>query len=252
MTFDPRADEGEPIGRPAPLFPRQSSQDRTLVLVIAVLCFLACLCAIAALASDRAASGWRRELGASATVQVRPKAGESASEAAARAAEALAGARGVTEARALDREAAGKTAGALARDGEHSGRTCRCPASSPSISIPHHPADAATLNQALNAAGVDATVDDHSRWIEDVRRTGDVASRRGARRAPAVRPVRRRHDSLRHPRDPAGAAGRRGGAASGGGGGSLRRRLGAASIRNAGGRGGRDRGRAGGRCWRRR
>jgi cell division transport system permease protein len=177
MTFDPRTAEGEPIGRPAPLFPRQSSQDRTLILVIAVLCFLSCLCAIAALASDRAASGWRRELGASATVQVRPKAGETPSEAAARAAEALAGARGVTEARALDREAAEKLlepwlgAGNIPDD-------LPLPRLVTVDLDPRHPADAATLNQALTAAGVDATVDDHSRWIEDVRRTGDIA--RGA------------------------------------------------------------------------
>jgi cell division transport system permease protein len=177
MTFDPRADEGEPIGRPGPLFPRQSSQDRTLVLIIAVLCFLACLCAIAALASDRAASGWRRELGASATVQVRPKAGETASEAADRAAEALAGAKGVTEARALDREAAEKLLQPWLGAGD-------IPEDLPLPRLvtvdldPRHPAAAATLNQALTSAGVDATVDDHSRWIGDVRRTGDVA--RGA------------------------------------------------------------------------
>jgi cell division transport system permease protein len=173
MTFDPRLEPGEAISRPAPLFPRQSNQDRTLVLVIAVLCFLACLCAVAALASDRAATGWRRELGASATVQVRPKAGETASEAAARAAEALAGAKGVTEARALDREAAEKLLEPWLGKGN-------IPEDLPLPRLvtvdldPHRPADAATLNQALAAAGVDATVDDHSRWIDDVRRTGDI------------------------------------------------------------------------------
>ncbi len=174
MTFDPRTDEGEAIGRPAPLFPRQSVQDRTLGLVIAVLCFLACLCAIAALASDRAASSWRRELGASATVQVRPKAGETASEAAAKAAEALAGAKGVTEARALDREAAEKLLEPWLGKGN-------IPDDLPLPRLvtvdldPKQPAGAAALNAALSGAGVDATVDDHSRWIEDVRRTGDIA-----------------------------------------------------------------------------
>jgi cell division transport system permease protein len=174
MTFDPRADEGESIGRPASLFPPQSSQDRTLVLVIAVLSFFACLSAIAALASDRAASGWWRELGASATVQVRPKGGETPSEAAAKAAEALAGVKGVTEARALDREAAEKLLEPWLGKGN-------IPDDLPLPRLvtvdldPRQPADAATLNQALTAAGVDATVDDHSRWIEDVRRTGDIA-----------------------------------------------------------------------------
>jgi cell division transport system permease protein len=172
MTFDPRVQDGEPP-RPGALFPRQSQQDRTLGLVIAVLCFLACLFAMAALASDRAAAGWRRDLGASATVQVRPKPGESPSEAAAKAAEALAGTRGVTEARALDREAAEKLLEPwFGKDG--------IPEDLPLPRLvtvdldPRRPADAAALNQALAAAGVDAAVDDHSRWIADVRRTGDV------------------------------------------------------------------------------
>ncbi len=173
MSFDPRTAETA-IERPAPLFPRQFQQDRTLGLVIGVLCFLACLCAVAALASDRAASGWRRELGASATVQVRPKAGETPSEAADRAAEALAGAKGVAEARALDREAAERLLEPWLGKGN-------IPDDLPLPRLVvvdldrQHPADAAALNQALSAAGVDASVDDHGRWIADVRRTGDIA-----------------------------------------------------------------------------
>jgi cell division transport system permease protein len=173
MTFDPRTAEGE-IARPGALFPRQSQQDGTLGLIVAVLCFLACLCAVAGSAADRAASGWRRELGASATVQVRPKAGETPSEAAARAAEALAGAKGVSEARALDREAVEKLLEPWLGKGN-------IPDDLPLprlvvVELNHeHPADAATLNQALATAGVDGAVDDHARWIEDVRRTGDIA-----------------------------------------------------------------------------
>ncbi|MHB8283815.1 MAG: cell division FtsX domain-containing protein, partial [Caulobacteraceae bacterium] len=39
---------------------------------------------------------------------------------------------------------------------------------------PKAPADAAALNAALTAAGVDATVDDHSRWMKDVERSSGV------------------------------------------------------------------------------
>ncbi|WP_306414840.1 hypothetical protein [Brevundimonas aurantiaca] len=53
-----------------------------------------------------AAHGWARQLGAEATVQVRPRVGESGDTAAARAAETLAGVNGVEEAAALDRKAA--------------------------------------------------------------------------------------------------------------------------------------------------
>jgi cell division transport system permease protein len=176
MTGDPRMIDTA-IGRPGPLFPRQSQQDRTLGLVIAVLCFLACLSAMVGLAADRAASGWRQELSASATIQVRPKADETPSEAADRAAEALAGVKGVSEARALDRQAAEKLLEPWLGKGD-------IPDDLPLPRLVvvdldrQHPADAAALNQAMAKAGVDAAVDDHQRWIADVRRTGDVA--RGA------------------------------------------------------------------------
>ena len=58
MTVDARRADGEAIERPGPLLPRQTSQDTTLGVVIAVLCCLACLSAMAALAGDRAASTW--------------------------------------------------------------------------------------------------------------------------------------------------------------------------------------------------
>jgi cell division transport system permease protein len=157
--------------RPAPLLPTQDGRDRALTFVVAALCFLACIGLFAMLASNRAASGWRRELSASATVQVRPKAGETGSEAAARAAEALAGVRGVQEAEALDRAAAEKLLEPWLGKGN-------IPDDLP---IPHlvtveldpaHPASVADLNAALSAGGVDATVDDHSRWIRDVQASG--------------------------------------------------------------------------------
>jgi cell division transport system permease protein len=165
------------IDPPGPLLPRQTSQDRTLGLVIALLCGLACLSAMAALASNRAASTWVRALGASATVQVRARAGETPSEAAAKAAEALAGVKGVEEARALDRQAAEKLLEPWFGPGG-------VPADLPlprlvTVALdPKAPADAAALNRALSDAGVDASLDDHGRWIADVRRAAEIA--RGA------------------------------------------------------------------------
>jgi cell division transport system permease protein len=165
------------IDPPGPLLPRQTSQDRTLGLVIALLCGLACLSAMAALASNRAASTWVRALGASATVQVRPRAGETPSEAAAKAAEALAGVKGVEEARALDRQAAEKLLEPWFGPGG-------VPDDLPLPRLvtveldPKAPATVGALNKALSDAGVDASLDDHGRWIADVRRAAQIA--RGA------------------------------------------------------------------------
>ena len=167
---DPQAQDWT-VWKPAPLLPRQDGRDRSLTFVVACLCFLACLSVYAMLASSRAAGGWRRELSASATVQVRPKPGETGGEAAASAAETLAGLPGVSEAQALDRAAAEKLLEPWLGKGN-------IPDDLP---IPHlvtveldpqHPAGVAAMNAALKAAGLDATVDDHSRWMHDVEASG--------------------------------------------------------------------------------
>ena len=154
--------------RPA-LLPRDAGGEPWLVSLISVLCFLACLSAVGAAAADRAAHGWARQLRSEATVQVRPRVGETGAEAAARAAETLSGVPGVAEAEAMDR----KTAEALLRPwlGD---------AVLPDLPIPHlvtvrldraGPASAVSLSRALASAGLDATVDDHSLWRGEVERS---------------------------------------------------------------------------------
>jgi cell division transport system permease protein len=154
--------------RPA-LLPRDAGGEPWLFSLITVLCFLACLSAVGAAAADRAAHGWARQLRAEATVQVRPRVGETGAEAAARAAETLSGVQGVSEAEAMDR----KTAETLLRPwlGD---------AVLPDLPLPHlvtvrldrdGPASAVTLRRALASAGVDATVDDHSLWRGEVERS---------------------------------------------------------------------------------
>ena len=157
--------------RPGPLMPRGDARDGGLMFVIAVLCFFACVTAVAALAADRAASGWTSQLKDSATVLVRPKGGESADAAVARAAEALADVKGVSEARALEKAQAaallepwlGK--GVLADD-------LPIPRLVAMDLDPDHPPSAADLQKALAAKDIDATVDDHSLWIRDIVRAG--------------------------------------------------------------------------------
>lgn len=160
--------------RPGPLLPPRDARDGALVFVVAVLCFLAVLTAFAALAANRAAHGWTAQLTGSATVVVRARAGETPDSAAARAAETLAGVRGVVEAQALTREKAeallepwiGKDA--LVED-------LPTPRLVTLDLDPKAPPTAETLDKALRSAGVDATVDDHSRWIADIERAADLA-----------------------------------------------------------------------------
>ncbi|NJC41074.1 cell division transport system permease protein [Brevundimonas alba] len=151
------------------ILPRDGGGEPWLAAVVAVLCFLACLSAVGAVAADRAAHGWARQLRSEATVQVRPRVNETGAEAAARAAQTLAGVTGVEEAEAMDRA----TAEALLRPWVGD-------AVLPDLPLPHlvtvrldrnAPASAVSLSRALAEAGVDATVDDHSLWRGEVERS---------------------------------------------------------------------------------
>lgn len=164
--------------RPAPMLPREG-QSGSLLFVVASLCFLACLTALAVLASDRAASGWVGQLGGEATVIVRPKRGETPDAAAARAAETLAGVAGVTEARALEPAKAYD----LIRPwlGDISDLEDLPVPRLVAVTLDRKaPATAPRLAQALKAQDLDASVDDHSLWIKDIRRAADVARTLGA------------------------------------------------------------------------
>jgi len=163
-----------PFARHQALLSHESGGERWLVLVIAVLCFLASIMAVGTLAADRAAHGWVGRLRAEATVQVRPRVDETGPAAAARAAETLASVEGVAEAEAMDR----KTAEALLRPwvGE---------AALPDLPLPFlvtvrldekDPAKAEALSRALAEAGLDASVDDHSLWRGEVERSAGILS----------------------------------------------------------------------------
>ena len=163
---------GRLIARRPGIVPRNGGGEPWLAAVVAVLCFLACLSAVGAVAADRAAHGWTRQLRAEATVQVRPRVGETGAEAAARAAQTLAGVTGVEEAAAMDRE----TAEALLRPWVGD-------AVLPDLPLPYMvtvrldpdaPASAVSLSRALAEGGVDAPVDDHSLWRREVERAAAV------------------------------------------------------------------------------
>jgi len=151
------------------LLPRDAAGETWLAAVIAVLCFIACLSAVGASAADRAAQGWAGRLRAEATVQVRPRVGETGSAAAGRAAQTLAGVTGVEEAEAMDRETA-----------ERLLRPWMGEAVLPDLPLPYlvtvrldadAPASAVVMSRALAEAGLDASVDDHQLWRGEVERS---------------------------------------------------------------------------------
>lgn len=159
--------------RPAPFLPQEDARDPALLFVVAVLCFLACLTALGAIAGDRAAHGWAGQLTGEVTVIVRARGGETPDAAAARAAEALAGVPGVTEARALEKE----KAYALIKPwlGDVTDLEDLPVPRLVAVGLERKtPATAALLDRALKAQGLDAVVDDHSIWIKDIRRAAGL------------------------------------------------------------------------------
>ena len=148
------------------LLPRQDEREVALHYVIGVMCVLACLAALVSLASDRAAEGWSRDIRAEVTIQVRPAGLESGSVAAAKAAEVLAGVRGVSEVTALEPE----KAKALIKPwlGDAILDDLPIPNLVEVRLDPKHPATGGALMTALSLQDVDASLDDHSVWLKDI------------------------------------------------------------------------------------
>jgi cell division transport system permease protein len=85
----------------APLIPGDSITGRALVVVIAIMTFLACLTAGAALLVADASQAWRSDVLREATIQVKPRSGDDVESLVAKAAAIAAKAAGVESARAL-------------------------------------------------------------------------------------------------------------------------------------------------------
>ncbi len=148
------------------LLPAQDEREVALHYVIGVLCFLACLAGLMVVASDRAAQGWSRDIRAEVTIQVRPTGLETGSVAAAKAAEVLAGVKGVTEAVAVEPE----KAKALIKPwlGDAILDDLPIPNLVEVRLDPKLPARPRALMDSLTAADIDASLDDHTVWLKDV------------------------------------------------------------------------------------
>ena len=162
------------LARNAPLLPVSDARDRGLVFVVATLCFLACLTALAVLVANRATQVWTTQLQSQATIVVRPRANETPDSAAARAAESLASVQGVVEARALEKsQAEALVAPWLGDIGDLD--DLPIPRLVTVELDPRSPATSNDLNRALKAQGLDALVDDHSIWTKDIARAANLA-----------------------------------------------------------------------------
>ena len=173
MTQTPPPATSAPV-RPAPLLPADSSRDRPLFVVAAILVFLACLAALGARGAWTVADGWVADLSGHMTIQILPLEGRDAEADAARAAEIAAALPGVR----------GATAGSRAEADALLEPWLGSEGLPDDLPVPllvdveltqTSPAEAQAIAAALDAEGLPARIDDHSRWSEAVVRTARLA-----------------------------------------------------------------------------
>lgn len=153
----------------SPLLPREDAREAALFFVVCALCFLAALSGLVARSAYAAADSWTAQVAGQITVRVRGPDAHAAS--AVEMAKAMPG---IVSARALTREEAEELLKPwLGASGVPADLPLpRLIAAEAAVGA----TDAGeTLSQKLAAAGIDATVDDHIVWSEDVKRATDSA-----------------------------------------------------------------------------
>jgi cell division transport system permease protein len=147
----------------APLIPRDSVAGRALVVVIAIMTFLACLTAGAALLIADASRGWRADVVSEATIQVKPRLGDDADSLVAKAVGIASRAPGVENAYAYSKAESEKLLEPWLGGGLDLSQ----------LPIPRlivvrlrgqRAEDLAALRSALAAAVPEANLDDHRMW----------------------------------------------------------------------------------------
>jgi cell division transport system permease protein len=147
----------------APLIPRDSVAGRALVVVIAIMTFLACLTAGAALLVGHASQAWRSDVLRDATIQVKPRAGDDVESLVAKALAIATQAPDVESAHAYSKAESEKLLEPWLGTGFD---LSQLPV--PRVIVVRlgrqRPEDLATLRAALASAVPQADLDDHRIW----------------------------------------------------------------------------------------
>jgi cell division transport system permease protein len=153
----------------SPLLPREDAREAALFFVVCALCFLAALSGLVARSAYAAADSWTARITGQITVRVRGPDAHAAS-----AVEMAKTTPGIVSARALTREEAEDLLkpwlGAAGVPAD-----LPLPRLIAAEAAPGATGAGDVLSQKLSAAGIDATVDDHIVWSQDVKRATDSA-----------------------------------------------------------------------------
>ncbi len=167
----PLAETG--LKRDMPLVPEDSVAGRALVVVIAIMTFLACLTAGGALLITQASLGWRGDVSGEATIQIKPRAGDDADALVAKAADIAARSPGVADARALSKDDTQRMLEPWLGQGLDLSQL-----TIPRLIVIHMRgrdlADLEGLRTALARAVPQASLDDHRMWLSRLDTMADV------------------------------------------------------------------------------
>ena len=167
-----------PSGGSGALLPPDAGRDRPLFVVAAILVFLACIAALGARGAWLQAQRWTSDLESNITIQIRPVELGDAQLDAEEAARIALTVPGIIAAIAHDRAHAEALLAPWLGTGN-------LPADLPLPLLvevrldPQFPAPAEALQAALDAAGLNASVDDNSRWAGAVRQAARTAQTLG-------------------------------------------------------------------------
>ena len=161
------------LKREMPLIPTDSVAGRALVVVIAIMTFLACLTAGGALLVADASRGWRADVSQEVTIQIKPRSGEDTDAIVAKVAEIAAHANGVAEAHALSKSESERMLEPWLGQGVDLSQlpiprliVVRLNATSAS--------DLEPLRAALASGAPQANLDDHRLWLSRLDTMADV------------------------------------------------------------------------------
>jgi cell division transport system permease protein len=161
------------LKRDMPLVPADSIAGRALVVVIAIMTFLACLTAGGALLIAQASQGWRADVSSEVTIQIKPRPGEDLQALVSKATDVAARSPGVADVHALSKSESEHLLEPWLGQGLD---LSQLPI--PRLIVVHmrsrQQADLDSLRAALAAAVPEASLDDHQLWLSRLDTMADV------------------------------------------------------------------------------
>lgn len=152
------------LKRDMPLVPSDSIAGRALVVVIAIMTFLACLTAGGAILVAQASQGWRADVSRDVTIEIKPRPGDDIEALVAAAAAIAARAPGVADVHAYTKAESEKLLAPWLGEGLDLGQL-----PIPRLIVVHmrseHREDLEPLRAALAAGAPGASLDDHRLWL---------------------------------------------------------------------------------------